>query len=132
MKEQGIFCEIYGNTIRNRVLEYLLENQDIDFAIGDMAKELGISRPKAYDVIKYFEDKKTVRKSRIIGKTRLYTLNKEDMIVKLFLKNFKDCLKMVIETHAEAKTEGTEKYTVSLPRAQAVSDKKTRYSSKHL
>ena len=40
MKNVGAFCEVYGVTIRNRVIEYLLENQDIDFAIGDMAKEI--------------------------------------------------------------------------------------------
>ncbi|MBW2994900.1 MarR family transcriptional regulator [Candidatus Woesearchaeota archaeon] len=96
---KGVFCEIYGATIENRILEYLLENQDLDFAVGDMAKELGISRPKAYDVIKKFEKKKYVKKSRIIGKTQLYILNMENKRVKLFLRDFKECLKLVIEEH---------------------------------
>jgi len=100
----GAFCEIYGKTIENEVLEYLLENQDLDFAVGDMAKELGISRPKAYEVIRKFEKKNYAKKSRIVGKTQLYIINKENKRVKLFLKNFKECLKLVAEEHGETKS----------------------------
>lgn len=101
MKDIGVFCETYGNTINNQILEYLLENQDIDFAIGDMVKETGISKPKAYEVIKEFEKKGYVKKSRIIGKTQLYLLNKENKRVKLFLKDFRECLKIVVEEYEE-------------------------------
>jgi sugar-specific transcriptional regulator TrmB len=101
MENIGAFCETYGNTINNRVLEYLLENKNLDFAVGDMAKELGISKPKAYEVIKEFEEKGYVKKSRIIGKTQLYILNKENRRVKLFLRDFKECLKMVVEEYEE-------------------------------
>ena len=101
MNEVGVFCETYGNTIDNRILEYILENQDIDFAVGDMAKELGISKPKAYEVIKYFEVKGYISKSRLVGKTQLYKLNKEDKRVKLFLKDFKECLRLVVEEYSE-------------------------------
>ena len=93
----GAFCEIYGNTIRNQVLEYILENQDIDFAVGDMAKELAISKPKAYEIISEFMKHQYIKESRIIGKTQLYIINKENIRVKLFLKAFKECLKMISE-----------------------------------
>lgn len=98
-KSIGAFCEVYGNTIENRVLEVLLENQFLDFAIGDMAKELKISRPKAYEVIKKFMKKGYVKESRIIGKTQLYLLDRNDARVKLFLKDFKECLKLVVEEY---------------------------------
>lgn len=97
----GIFCETYGNTINNRILEYLLENQSLDFAIGDMTKELRISRPKAYEVMRDFEKKEFVKKSRIVGKTQLYLLNKENKRVQLFLKTFRECLKLVVEEYEE-------------------------------
>ena len=83
----------------------MLENQYLDFAVGDMAKELKISKPKAYEVIRKFEKKEYVEKSRIIGKTQLYKLNKENRRVKLFLKDFKECLKIVVEEfHEKSKT----------------------------
>ena len=101
MNEIGAFCETYGNTIPNRILEYLMENEDLDFAVGDMAKELQISKPKAYEIIGKFEKKGYVRKSRIVGKTQLYILNKENSRVKLFLRDFKECLRIVAEEYSE-------------------------------
>ncbi|MBU2589846.1 MAG: winged helix-turn-helix domain-containing protein [Nanoarchaeota archaeon] len=97
----GTFCKIYGENIRNQILEYMLENQDLDFAVGDMAKELNISRPKAYEIIKTFENEGYINKSRVIGKTQLYILNKENNIVKLFLRDFKECLKLIIRTYSK-------------------------------
>ena len=97
----GAFSEIYGRTMKNRILEYFLENQDLDNAIGDTARELKIIRPKVYEVMKIFEKKGYVKKSRIVGKTQLYLLNKDNRRVKLFLKNFMDCLKIVAEEHGE-------------------------------
>jgi len=101
MNKIGAFCETYGNTISNRILEYLMENEELDFAVGDMAKELKISKPKAYEIIKEFEKKRYVKKSRVVGKTQLYLLNKEDSRIKLFLKDFKECLRIVTEEYSE-------------------------------
>lgn len=100
MKNKGAFCETYGITIENCILEYLLENQDLDIAIGDMAKELDVSKPKAYEVIKEFEEKEYIIKSRLVGKTQLYKLNKKNIRVKIFLRNFDECLQLVIEEHS--------------------------------
>ena len=88
MNRTGVFCETYGDTINNRVLEYLLENQDLDIAVGDMAKELNISKPKAYEVIKEFTKKGYVEKSRLVGNTQLYKLNRTNERVKLFLMDY--------------------------------------------
>jgi len=101
INEIGAFCETYGNSIPNRILEYLMENEDLDFAIGDMAKELQISKPKAYEIIGEFEKKGYLRKSKIVGKTQLYMLNKENSRVKLFLNDFKECLRLVVEENSE-------------------------------
>ena len=101
MNKIGAFCETYGNTIPNRILEYLMENEDLDFAVGDMAKEIQISKPKAYEIIGEFEKKGYLKKSRIVGKTQLYTLNKENSRVKLFLNDFKECLRLVVEENSE-------------------------------
>ncbi len=100
MNKIGAFCLTYGITIRNRILEYLLENQGLDFAVGDISRELEISRPKTYEIINDFLNKSFIFKSRIIGKTQLYILNKQSARVKLFLKDFKECLKIVVVEHS--------------------------------
>ncbi len=97
----GAFCEIYGDTIENGIMEYILENKELDFAAGDMAKELNVSRPKAYEVIKDFENKGYIKKSRIVGKTQLYLLNRENPRVRLFLKTFNECLRIIAEENSE-------------------------------
>ena len=102
----GVFCETYGNTTINRVWEFLMENQETDFAIGDMSEEVGISRPKAYQIIEEFESKDYVKKSRIVGRTKLYRLNRENRIVKIFLRNFMECLRMVAEEYQESSSPG--------------------------
>ncbi|MBN2459107.1 hypothetical protein JXB28_02390 [Candidatus Woesearchaeota archaeon] len=101
MRKGGAFCETYGKSIRNTVLEYLLENQALDFAVGDMAREVKISRPKAYEIIGELEKKGFVAKSRIIGKTQLYLLNKTNPRAKLLMKSFKECLRLVAEEHLD-------------------------------
>lgn len=107
MGEIGAYCEIYGDTIRNRVMEYLLENQDLDIAVGDLAKDTEISRPKAYEIIEDFEEKDYIQKSRVVGRTQLFLLNKKNKRIKLFLRNFRDCLKIIAEEHQEKKTKTT-------------------------
>lgn len=114
MKNGGIFWETYGKTIQNLILEYLLENQDLDIAIGDMSKELKISKPKAYEIMKSFEKKSIIKKSRVVSKTQLYKLNKQNGLVQLYLASFNQCLKLVIEQ------EGAEEGIHSTPRSCSV------------
>ncbi|MBU2637894.1 MAG: hypothetical protein KJ955_02890 [Nanoarchaeota archaeon] len=97
----GAFCKTYGDTIENRILEYILENQELDFAVSDMAKGLGVSKPKAYEVIKDFETKGYIKKSRIIGKTQLYVMNRDNKRIQLFLKDFDECLRIIVEEYSE-------------------------------
>ena len=99
--DYGIFCEIYGKTIRNIVLEFALCENNCDWAVGSMAEYLNVSRPMAYKFVKEFEKKKWIKKSRIISGTQLYILNKKNRRVKLLLKAFKDCLKLVMKEAQE-------------------------------
>jgi len=96
----GAFCEAYGLNSRNLVLEYLFENSELDFAVSDMAREVGLSKPKAYEIIAGFEKKGFVRKTRIIGKTQLYLLNKKNSMVLMLLKNFRECLRLIADEYS--------------------------------
>jgi len=121
---KGAFCITYGATIENQILEYLLETQNLDVAIGDMARELGISRPKAYQVIKEFEEKTYVQKSRIIGNTQLYKLNKDSQRVQLFLHDFKMCLRLVAEESQKSHSALVRTARVGIASAKRISKEK--------
>ena len=101
MAEYGAFCNLYGKTLRNSVLEYMLEMDNLDFAVGDVAAELSISRPKMYQIIKHLEKENIDKKTRTVAGTQLYSLNTSSKPVKLLKKSFKECLKLIIGSHSE-------------------------------
>ncbi len=99
----GQFCEVYGKTLTNLLWEHVLcFDNYID--VGFVAKEIGISRPKAYKLIYEFLEKKYLVKQRMVGKTQLYRLNKEHPIVKIHLRNFRECGRMVVEKYKKPAT----------------------------
>lgn len=108
----GVFCEIYGRNIRTRVLEFFLENSFGDFAVSSLAMQLKISRPKAYEYVEKFEKQGYVSKSRVIGRTRLYKLNKSHKHVKLLMKSFMDCLDLVVEEYSVKKNSASNSSSV--------------------
>jgi DNA-binding MarR family transcriptional regulator len=96
-EHKGMFCQIYGDSLRNRFLECLLQMGNLDFAVGDIAKEIKISRPKAYQIMNNFEKQGIIIKSRIISGSQLYELNNKSSQVKILKQSFKECLKLVVE-----------------------------------
>lgn len=99
MAEQvvGAFCKVYGKTLRNKVLEFILELGELDFAVSDILEEVKISKPKLYEIIKELETEKIINQSRKVGGTQLYVLNINSNKVKLLVKSFNECLNTVIE-----------------------------------
>lgn len=102
----GAFCDLYGKTAKNRVLEYALENQDIDYAVGDLARETGISRPKAYQVVEDLLSIGILKESRVVGRTQLIRLNPDNPKVRLLRNSFSECLRIVAEEHQGREIQG--------------------------
>ncbi|MFH1916382.1 MAG: hypothetical protein ABIJ21_03900 [Nanoarchaeota archaeon] len=98
MINYGIFCEVYGKTLRNLVLEYILIIDELDWATSELAQEASISRPKAYQIVKELLKEGIVKKSRIVAGTQLYSLNHENRYVKVLKFSFKQCLNLVEES----------------------------------
>ena len=122
---KGIFCEIYGRSIRTQILEYILTFQSSDFAVSDIAEEVKISRPKAYEYANKFEKQGYIVKSRVIGRTQLYKLNKEHKHVKLLMRTFNDCLQLVVDEHSTKNKQSAGAHTQSASRTGTVSAKNT-------
>jgi len=110
--KSGVFCRVYGDSLRNKVLEYMLEFGELDFATGDIARELQISRPKVYQIIDQLESENILMRSRIVSGTQLYSLNNNLNLVKLLKKSFRECLKVMIES-SRAKNHKNESKIVS-------------------
>jgi predicted DNA-binding transcriptional regulator len=100
--EHDAFCDVYGRTLNNLVWGHFLTWRT-GVAVGDMAKEIGISRPKAYQIVDEFLKKGYIKRDRIFGKTQIYLLNEEHPVAKIYIRNFKECINMVVEQYSTKK-----------------------------
>jgi len=91
------FCKLYGNTLRNKVLEHIVELDNLDFAVSDILDFINISKPKLYQIIKELEKDKLIKKSRIVSSTQLYKLNKTNLNTKILIQSFNNCINKTIE-----------------------------------
>jgi len=86
METKSLFIEFMGDSPTIRVLDYLLTERDLDFSITDMAKNAGIGRSTLYRIWDDLVKNKIIVPTRVIGKAKLYKLNKENAKIKKLLE----------------------------------------------
>ena len=78
MKEQSLFIEFMGDSPKIRIIDYLLTMGGLDFSITDMARNVAIGRTTLYRIWDQLLKNKIILSTRVIGKSKLYKLNKEN------------------------------------------------------
>ena len=86
--EPTIFREIFGDTPKVRVLEYLLEGRELDHSIGDIAEGASINRVTLFRLWPEIEKSKLVIHTRNIGNAKLFKLNIKNSYVKSLVELF--------------------------------------------
>ncbi len=86
MEEKSLFIEFMGDSPTVRVLDYLLTERDLDFSISDMARNAGIGRTTLYRIWDNLIKNKIILPTRVIGKAKLYKLNKESIKIKKLME----------------------------------------------
>lgn len=86
MENKSLFIEFMGDSPTIKVLDYLLTERDLDFSITDMAKNSGIGRSTLYRIWDDLIKNKIILPTRIIGKAKLYKLNKDNFIIKKLIE----------------------------------------------
>jgi len=84
--EKSLFIEFMGDSPTIRVLDYLLTERDLDFSITDMAKNAGIGRSTLYRIWDNLIKNEIIMSTRIIGKAKLYKLNKDNIKIKKLME----------------------------------------------
>ena len=84
--KQSLFIEFMGDSPVVKVLDYLLTERDLDFSITDMAKNAGIGRATLYRVWGTLIKNEMIIPTRIIGKAKLYKLNKSNSKIKKLIE----------------------------------------------
>ena len=86
MENKSLFIDFMGDSPVVRVLDYLLTERDLDFSITDIAKNAGIGRSTLYRVWDHLMGNKIIVPTRVIGKAKLYKLNKDNVTIKKLLE----------------------------------------------
>lgn len=92
-KTISLFKEVVGVSPSMKVIEYLIEWEGFDLTITDIAKGAGIGRKNAYEIIDSLEKKGILKKTRTVGTSRFYILNKKNDITQSFVNLFQNILK---------------------------------------
>ncbi len=95
----GEFCNTFGASPKNRVIEFFLEAEGLDFGIGDVAEETGLNRATAYNVMAELVEEKIIVSTRILGRTQLYKLNLGNPKVEALREVFKLLLERIAQEH---------------------------------
>ena len=86
--EPTLFREIFGDTPKIRVLEYLIEGTELDHSIGDIAEGAGINRVTLFRMWGSIEKSKLIIHTRDIGNAKLYKLNMSNPYVLVLIEMF--------------------------------------------
>jgi predicted transcriptional regulator len=86
MESKSLFIEFMGDSPTVRVLDYLLTERDLDFSISDMARNAGIGRTTLYRIWSSLIKNKIIMPTRVIGKAKLYKLNKDNIKIKKLME----------------------------------------------
>ncbi len=100
--EPTVFRQLFGDTPKVRVLEYLLEGRELDHSIGDIAEGAGINRVTLFRLWHGIEKSQLVVYTRNIGNAKLFKLNMKNPHVRSVAELFD---KMINEKFRKAKLE---------------------------
>ena len=74
MITKTLFTNIFGVTPKMKVIDFLLENRELDFGVGDIAEEVKLSRQTVYTIIDDLINKKIVLVTRRLQNKTMYGL----------------------------------------------------------
>ena len=84
----SIFLKLEGNTVKNRIWNFLIVNSEFDYSMKDIAKFSDVSYTALKEIWKEFIKRKIVIYTRNVGKAKMYKLNRENPQVENFVNYY--------------------------------------------
>ncbi len=81
-----MLLEVIGDTVENRIIDFLIEGIGLDYTKKDIADNCGISWPTLYKIFPALIKSGVAKPTRKIGRVQLYSINTENEKVKALLK----------------------------------------------
>ena len=85
-EEQSVFVEYFGGSPYIKILDFLIQGQDFDYSMTEIARGAGVGWSAFSSVWVKLLDKEIVVATREIGNAKLFKLNKENSFVKKLIK----------------------------------------------
>jgi len=86
MKEKSLLLHLTGEMPLFKILDFLVDNKGLDFTKKDIIEGTEISKASLFNYWPEVEKYRLVKITRQFGKTKLYTLNTENPIIKKILE----------------------------------------------
>ena len=88
MKKPTVFREFIGDNPTTRLLEFLIEGRFFDYTLTELAEKSGISWKTLHRIFPNFIKAGIVKKTREVGRAKLYTLNTKNPKVEKLIELF--------------------------------------------
>ncbi len=93
MEEQSIFVEYFGNSPYIKVLDFLIQGQEFDYSMTEVAKGAGVGWSTFTNTWTKLLNKNIIMPTREIGNAKLFKLNKQNPFVEKIIKMDKELTK---------------------------------------
>ena len=84
--EQSIFVEHFGSSPYIKVLDFLIQGQEFDYGMTEIARGAGVGWSAFTRVWEKLLNKELVIQTRTIGNAKLFKLNKKNEFIKKLIK----------------------------------------------
>lgn len=95
------FLKLEGNTVKNRIWNFLIVHSEFDYSMKDIAKFSDVSYTALKEIWKELIKRKIVIHTRNVGKAKMYKLNRNNPLVEKFI----DYYWSVVDIEAEKELE---------------------------
>jgi len=111
-----MFTEIFGNSPRVKLLDFLADHVDFDYTISQIEEFTEISRPTLYRLIGELEAEKMISLTRLVGASKFYALDtRNEKVIEILQMEFEAINRNLLGQRRE-------------PSAQPISPSATRFA----
>tara|TARA_Y100000294_G_C8518817_1_gene321992 strand:+ start:398 stop:760 length:363 start_codon:yes stop_codon:yes gene_type:complete len=82
------FLKLEGNTVKNRIWNFLIVHSEFDYSMKDIAKFSKVSYTSLKEIWKELIKRNIVTHTRDVGKAKMYKLNRSDPQVENFVEYY--------------------------------------------
>lgn len=93
----SMFLKLEGDTVKNRIWNFLIVHSEFDYSMKDIADNSGVSYSALKLIWKEFVKRNIVVHTRYVGKAKMYKLNRNNPQVEKFINYYWSVVDSAIE-----------------------------------